>query len=103
MLFIYMYGDCELKIDCNMEKEVFLGKNIVLFIEKLYILEGIYLINVFGKDVEKLVGESFIYDGMNGRNGNNVGILGDIILFFKEIEKRGEFKFYVDGGCGGNG
>ncbi|CZR83248.1 hypothetical protein CDFC105_43962 [Clostridioides difficile] len=32
-----MYGDCELKIDCNMEKEVLSGKNIVLLTEKLHI------------------------------------------------------------------
>ncbi|EGT4864223.1 hypothetical protein DBN25_12615 [Clostridioides difficile] len=100
---IYMYGDCELKIDCNMEKEVFSGKNIVLLTEKLHIPEGTYSINVSGKDAEKLVGESSIYDGMNGRNGNNAGTSGDIILSFKEIEKRGELKLYVDGGRGGNG
>ncbi|MDL0417510.1 hypothetical protein QQP00_19545, partial [Clostridioides difficile] len=92
-----------MKIDCNMEKEVFSGKNIVLLTEKLHIPEGTYSINVSGKDAEKLVGESSIYDGMNGRNGNNAGTSGDIILSFKEIEKRGELKLYVDGGRGGNG
>lgn len=100
---IYMYGDCELKIDCNMEKEVFSGKNIVLLTEKLCIPEGTYSINVSGKDAEKLVGEDSIYNGVNGRNGNNAGTSGDILLSFKEIEKRGELKLYADGGQGGNG
>ncbi|HFL3523779.1 TPA: hypothetical protein ACG3Q9_003362 [Clostridioides difficile] len=100
---IYMYGDCELKIDCNMEKQVFSGKNIVLLTEKVFILEGTHSINVSGKDAEKLVGEDSIYNGVNGRNGNNAGTSGDILLSFKEIEKRGELKLYADGGQGGNG
>ena len=100
---IYMYGDCELKIDCNMEKEVFSGKNIVLLTEKVFIPEGTHSINVSGKDAEQLIGENTIYNGLNGRNGNNAGTSGDILLSFKEIEKRGELKLYADGGQGGNG
>ncbi len=40
-----------------------------------------------------MVGESSIYDGMNGRNGNNAGTSGDIILSFKEIEKEENLNF----------
>ena len=100
---IYMYGDCEIKVDCNMEKEVFSGKNIVLLAKKLCIPEGTHSINVSGKDAEQLTGEDTIYNGMNGRDGNNAGTAGDILLSFKEIEKKGELKLYVDGGLGGNG
>ncbi|MCC0653480.1 GTPase [Clostridioides sp. ES-S-0001-03] len=100
---IYMYGECELKIDCDMKKDVFSGKNIVLLVEKLCIPKGSYSINVSGNDAKKLDGESSIYNGMNGRAGNNAGTSGDILISFKHIQKEGELKLYADGGQGGNG
>ncbi len=56
---IYMYGDCELKIDCNMEKEVFSGKNIVLLTENYIYQKGLiqstYLVRMQKNWLEKVL------------------------------------------------